>query len=172
MRLNRNSSSSSPHAFRWQFADCLRRYPSLPGQRARCAASPQPPKARSPSKGDAVRALIYSAEMFVAEDVLSGRLASASAHGALLETPDGDGLGDLLRAALRLFLLSNKVSLDTALNEKTPCCTSSRTPPPCLPTSVQPEDLWERIKQDKQRGNRRGKHRNAANAWIIAAQRM
>ena len=86
-----------------------------------------------------MRALIYSAEMFVAEDVLSGRLASASAHGALLETPDGDGLGDLLRAALRLFLLSNKVSLDTALNEKTPCCTSSRTPPPChrsMPSAI------------------------------------
>ena len=62
-----------------------------------------------------MRALIYSAEMFVAEDVRSGRLASASAHRALLEAPDGDGLGDLLRAALRLFLLPNKVSLDTAL---------------------------------------------------------
>ena len=84
-----------------------------------------------------MRALVYSAAMFVARDVLSGRLGIGffrSSARALLETPDGDGHGDLLRAALRDVLLPNKVSLDTALIEKTPCSSSSRTPRrPSLP---------------------------------------
>ena len=68
-----------------------------------------------------MRALVYSAAMFVARDVLSGRLGIGffrSSARALLETPDGDGHGDLLRAALRDVLLPYKVSLDTALIEK------------------------------------------------------